>query len=73
MNLNAIKQAELSQKTMELQRKDAELAFHRNEGIKRLNIVSIMYLPATFIAVSLPDHLAYTSTLTCHPDRAYME
>jgi Mg2+ and Co2+ transporter CorA len=52
MNLNVIKQAHLSQKMTELQRKDAELAFNQNQSIRRLTVVNMVYLPATFIAVS---------------------
>jgi Mg2+ and Co2+ transporter CorA len=53
MNLHAVKQTLLSQKMMELQRRDAELAFNQNQSIKRLTVLNMVYLPATFIAVRM--------------------
>ncbi|KAK0724025.1 hypothetical protein B0T21DRAFT_48532 [Apiosordaria backusii] len=49
-NLNAIKLARISQNMMEMQRKDAEIAFRQNESIRWLTIVNMVFLPATFIA-----------------------
>jgi hypothetical protein len=53
MNLHAVKQARFSQNMMELQRKDAELAFNQNLSIRRLTVLNMVYLPATFIAVRM--------------------
>lgn len=48
----AVKQARLASKMTELQMKDAQLSFTQNESIRRLTVVNMVYLPATFIAVS---------------------
>ncbi|KAK3382999.1 hypothetical protein B0T24DRAFT_661591 [Lasiosphaeria ovina] len=53
MNLHAVKQARFSQNMMELQRKDAELAFNQNQSMRRLTVLNMVYLPATFIAISV--------------------
>lgn len=52
MDLMAVKQARLASKMTELQMKDAQLSFTQNESIRRLTVVNMVYLPATFIAVS---------------------
>lgn len=64
MNLNAMRQAEVSQKIMELQREDAVLALNQNQSMKRLTVVNMVYLPATFIAVSGHEYGIYTVSLT---------
>lgn len=55
----AVKQARLASSMMEIQMKDAQLSYSQNESIRRLTIVNMVYLPATFIAVSTE----YISTL----------
>lgn len=51
MNLHAVKQGRFSQNMMELQGNDAQLAFNQNQSIRRLTVLDMVYLPATFIAV----------------------
>lgn len=59
VSLMAVKQARLASSMMEIQMKDAQLSYSQNESIRRLTIVNMVYLPATFIAVSTE----YISTL----------
>jgi Mg2+ and Co2+ transporter CorA len=51
LSLVAVKQARISGKIAELQWKDAQLTLKQGESIRRLTIVNMVYLPATFIAV----------------------
>ncbi|KAK5159436.1 hypothetical protein LTS14_002578 [Recurvomyces mirabilis] len=50
VNLSAVQQARLAQEMTLLQRKDAILTFNQGESIRRLTILNMIYLPATFIA-----------------------
>lgn len=52
-----MKQARFAQEIAQLQRQDAILTFNQGESVRRLTVVNMIYLPATFVAVGNPGRL----------------